>query len=114
MNSRPSLWFSASTASNKWVTLAAYHDLAATGVVVPDARQLNGVVWRYRLKDLYSSLFYRLNWNFLLPPPDISAARLAVQTVGAVADPDDPLPQRGEWPYMIRKAFKRLKARTGL
>jgi len=71
VNARPSLWFSASTAAGRRVTLAAYRDLAGEPPL-PETPQRDGVRWRYILKDLYAQAFYLRRRDFILPPPVLS------------------------------------------
>lgn len=92
INIRPSLWFSVSTASGKHVMLAAYHDLADTGVTLPEIPQKDGVRWRYGLKDMASAQFYRKSHDFVLPAPNIDAVGRARNQVSAVYALDDPAP----------------------
>lgn len=95
INPRPSLWFSASTASARYVTLAAYRALA--GLSAPtDTPQKQGVLWRYVLKDLYSSVFYRLKRSFLLPAPKTPSFLNLHRTTWAVFATDDPAPAFAE------------------
>lgn len=111
INPRPSLWFSVSTAAGKYLALAAYHDLAETGVAVPDEPQHMRVGWRYGAKDRYASLFYRLKADFVLPSPDVSAMKSAVSIVDAVKLADDPAPARAEWRRFARKLSVRMASR---
>lgn len=114
INARPSLWFALAGAAGQKLTLAAYHDLAGTGQVLPEAGQTDGVVWRFVFKDLYSAMFYRLRPGFLLPAPDTSARRAAVRHVYAVFATDDPAPLFAEWFQLTRKAVSRFARRAGL
>jgi D-aspartate ligase len=111
INPRPSLWFSASTAAGKHLALAAYHDLAETGVVLPDTPQRMGVGWRYGAKDLYASLFYRLTGDFILPAPDVSAMKSATNIVDAVNLADDRAPAWAERRNFARKFAGRIVTR---
>ena len=108
INPRPSLWFSASTAAGKTVALAAYRDLTGAGPLPEDRAQRNGVVWRYALKDSYSAAFYRFKKDFVLPPPDVSAARRASKRVFAVAVPGDRAPAWAEVKSYLRKGLQRI------
>lgn len=108
INARPSLWFSASTAADKSVVLAAYHDLADTGETVDDTPQRQGVRWRYASKDLWSQIFYKRTPSFILPAPDIEAAGPAQAKTNAVYASDDPKPAFSELLLFARKAFDRL------
>ncbi len=108
INPRPSLWFSASTAAGKTVALAAYRDLTGVGPLPEDREQRNGVVWRYALKDSYSAAFYRFKKDFILPPPDVTAARRASKRVFAVAVPGDWAPAWVEVKSYMRKGLQRV------
>lgn len=108
INPRPSLWFSASTAAGKTVALAAYRDLTGVGPMPEDREQVNGVLWRYVLKDCYSAAFYRLKKDFVLPPPDVTAARRARKRVSAVAVPGDWAPAWAEVKSYLRKGLQRV------
>jgi D-aspartate ligase len=108
MNARPSLWFSASTAAGKFVTLASYHELAQTGVRLEELPQLNDVCWRYVGKDLYSAAFYRVSRHFVLPPPDVASVKHARKRVSAVFVSDDPAPVLAEVFNMLRKLVRPL------
>ena len=110
INPRPSLWFSASSAAGRQITLAAYHDLAGTCMKVPDIAQNSGVLWRYGLKDLYASLFYKFRQNFVLPAPDVSAVKSATTFIDAVHCSDDPAPTWAERRNLARKLTGRLLA----
>lgn len=114
INARPSLWFALATGAGQRLTLAAYHDLAGTGQSLPETAQIDGVVWRYALKDMYSALFYRLRKGFVLLPPDISVAGGVRARVHAVFAPDDPRPMVAEWGHFVRKAISRLGRKAGL
>lgn len=96
VNPRPTLWFALSHAAGKRIALSAFNELAGRPPV-QDGPQEDGVVWRYLLKDAYSSLFYRLKGrDFVLAPPELDAALRPGRTVGPLYDPADPLPLWGE------------------
>lgn len=110
MNPRASLWFACATAADKLLVRAAYADL--TGATLPKEQpQRDGVVWRYGTKDAYSAAFYRLNKDFVLPPPDLRLARNAVRRVGAVWANDDLGPYRADILKLARKGLARLTLR---
>lgn len=110
INPRPSLWFSASTASGRFVTLAAYRAMA--GLSAPEDRpQKQGVLWRYALKDLFSSVFYRLKRDFLLPAPHTPSFLNFNRTTWAVFATDDPAPVLGELANFGRKGARALMSR---
>ena len=111
-NPRPSLWFSASTASGRTAALAAYCALA--GYEMPKAQDIvQGVQWRYGLKDLYSKLFYLRNRKFILPPPDLRAAGKPSRKIYAVFAWDDPRPAIGEVSANLRKLWQRILRKRG-
>lgn len=105
VNPRPSLWFSISEASDKKICLAAYNDIAC-GRIIFDSPQLNGVCWRYWIKDFYSVLFYRFNKNFVLPAPE-TVVKIVSKKTGPVFCPDDIRPLFTEWLISIKKLFSR-------
>lgn len=108
INVRPSLWFSISTAAGRRATLAEYYHLAQTGTRIPEHPQLQGVRWRYGMKDLYSAMFYRRKSDFILPRPDIEVCGPAIQKIGAVLTRDDPAPMIAELTNLLRKAVRRI------
>lgn len=108
INARPSLWFALATGAGQRLTLAAYHDLAGTGQLLPERVQTDGVLWRYALKDMYSALYYRFRKGFVLPTPDISVAGGVRSRVYAVFATDDPKPMVAEWMHFVRKALRRI------
>ncbi len=110
INTRPSLWFSITDPARRPTVLAAYRDLADLSPL-PEIPQSAGVRWRYGSKDLYSSLFYRLNTGFVLPVPDTGAVGPKKRGVKAVFAWDDPLPAVTELAGFARKAAKRLLRR---
>lgn len=96
VNPRPALWFALSHHAGKRVALAAFNDFAGRDAVA-ETEQLDGVRWRYLLKDLYSSLFYAVKGrDFILAAPAVEANKRAVQTIGPLFDRSDPLPVLGE------------------
>ncbi len=107
INVRPSLWFSLSGASGKPTVLAAYHDLAGTAADPSERPQLNGVRWRYALKDSWSTLFYRRRPSFILPAPDTEAVGPAARHVHAVYARDDAWPVLAEIRHLARKILQR-------
>jgi len=107
INTRPSLWFSVTDPAGVPVVIQAYRALAGLSPL-PDADQINGVRWKYGPKDLYSSLFYRLKSDFILPTPQIEAAGPAHIRTHAVFAWDDPKPALTELGNFARKAVRRL------
>jgi predicted ATP-grasp superfamily ATP-dependent carboligase len=92
INTRPSLWFAVSSGSGKRLSLAAYHDLCGSETVLAENDQSSGVTWRYALKDAYSAVFYRLNSEFVLPPPNLEPIGAPGPNVYPVFSWDDPMP----------------------
>lgn len=114
INARPSLWFALASGAGQHLALAAYYDLAGTGYLLPEKVQTDGVVWRYVLKDMYSTIFYRLRPDFVLPPPKTVVVGGVSARVYAVFASDDPRPMVAELGHFMRKALKRLTIRLGL
>jgi D-aspartate ligase len=114
INARPSLWFALATGAGQRLTLAAYPDLAGTGQSLPETAQTDGVVWRYALKDMYSTLFYRLRPGFVLPAPDITVAGGVRARAYPVFATDDWRPMVAEWGHFVRKAISRMGRKLGL
>jgi hypothetical protein len=108
INPRPSLWFSTSTAAHKSVALASYSDLTGALTLPQEREQDNGVLWRYALKDSYSTIFYKLNKGFVLPPPDIGPATYAHRRVSATSEVGDRAPARAELYNYVTKGVRRL------
>lgn len=110
VNPRPSLWFALAHHAGKRIALAAFNDLAGRAPV-PEREQEDGVLWRYLLKDLYSSLFYAVGGRgFVLAPPALDGARGALRTVGPIFDRSDPLPVWGELVnYGVKLASRALR-----
>jgi predicted ATP-grasp superfamily ATP-dependent carboligase len=108
INVRPSLWFSVTDPAGRPTVLSAYRDLAGLSPL-PQQAQVDGVRWRYALKDLYSRLFYIFKSGFVLPAPDIRAAGPAQRRTWAVFAWDDPVPALAELRNFAEKALNRLK-----
>jgi D-aspartate ligase len=114
INCRPSLWFSASTAADKFLSLAAYRDLTGSDVEVLEKEQKQGIFWRYAIKDAYSAAFYLLNHKFILPSPHLKACGMPHGTVNAVFSPDDPMPMFLElFDYAVRAPRRMLSGKFG-
>jgi predicted ATP-grasp superfamily ATP-dependent carboligase len=109
INVRPALWFSVSQASGRPVVLSAYRELAGEDPI-PEAPQVNGVRWRYGLKDLWSSWFYSRNPGFVLPPPNIEAVGPAIKSETPVASLNDPMPMVAEVAGFVEKGVRRALA----
>lgn len=112
INVRPSLWFSVSDAARKPVVLSAYRELAGVEEIPAEQPQIDGVRWRYGLKDSWSALFYARRRGFVLPPPDISSAGPAWHRLSAVWDPRDPGPALADLANLAYKAVTRVAARV--
>jgi len=108
INPRPSLWFGITSEAGKHLALAAYQELGAGSRTVPDGDQRTGVGWRFGIRDMYSSYFYRMTPEFILPPPDITPFNSASPIVDAVQCADDPKPARFERRKAARAVVKRL------
>lgn len=111
INVRPSLWFSISSGAAKQPVLAAYYRLAGLDVALPELPQQNGVRWRYLLKDLWSTWFYRANKNFILPPPDINTLGGSKKRISAVFSMDDPKPALAEINNFVAKGRQRVRSK---
>jgi hypothetical protein len=94
--------------AGKHLALAAYQELGAGSRTVPDGDQRTGVGWRFGIGDMYSSYFYRMTPEFILPPPDITPFNSASPIVDAVQCADDPKPARFERRKAARAVVKRL------
>lgn len=111
INVRPSLWFSISSGAAKQPVLAAYYRLSGLDVALPELPQQNGVRWRYLLKDLWSTWFYRANKDFILPPPDINTLGGSKKRISAVFSMDDPKPALAEINNFVAKGWQRLRSK---
>ena len=107
VNPRPALWASLSHHAGKRAVLAAFNDLGGRAEP-PEAGQIDGVVWRYLLKDLYSSAFYAWRGReFVLASPSLDG-RAAVRSCGPLFSRRDPLPILGELLNYARKLLRRI------
>lgn len=111
INVRPSLWFSISSGAAKQPVLAAYYKLAGLEVALSELPQQNGVRWRYLLKDLWSTWFYRANKDFILPPPEINTLGGSKKGIFAVFAMDDPKPALAEINNFAAKGWQRLRSK---
>jgi predicted ATP-grasp superfamily ATP-dependent carboligase len=108
INPRPTLWFQLSHAAGKRVLLAAANDLQGRPMPA-DLPQVNGMQWRYYLKDLVSACFYVFKGHsFLFPAPDLSAAGRVTARCWPVFDAADLMPALMEPVHYVAKAFKRF------
>ena len=95
VNPRPALWFALSHHAGKRIALAAFNDLQAAAAV-PEREQDDGVLWRYLFKDLYSSFFYAVREEFILPPPGARGRARSGPHRRPLFDRSDPMPVWGE------------------
>lgn len=107
MNPRPSLWFSATTGAGKTITLSAWAELAGEPSISENP-QLDGVEWRFQPKDFSSRVFYFINRDFVLPPPDHTGLPPPTRRISAVLTRDDPMPVFGELANFGRKIIARV------
>jgi len=110
INPRPTLWFNISHSAGKRFVQTAYQDLTCQALY-PQELQLDGVRWRYALKDLYSKFFYLIQGkDFIFPPPELTKHSLPVKKRSwAVFDRLDPLPTFVEPFQFTKKFFERQK-----
>lgn len=112
VNPRPSLWFSVATAAG--VPLVETAIAEARGQTLPEAaRQKEGVLWRYRPKDLASRLFYLWNRDFVLPAPDLTRQSPVQGRADVTSAWDDPMPSLGEVAGFASKLGRRLASKAG-
>ncbi|MEM9255724.1 MAG: hypothetical protein AAGA91_09760 [Pseudomonadota bacterium] len=107
INPRPTLWFQISHDARKRLAYRAYCDLTERPLP-PTVPQLNGVLWRYGLKDFSSMLFYKRHAGaFLLPPPRLNTGPAKIASSWPVFSMTDPLPFIAElWVY-VKKLLRR-------
>ena len=109
INPRPTLWFHLSNASGKRIVEMACRDLVGMSVE-PSLPQIDGVLWRYGLKDFYSKCFYALkSKGFVFLPPEIPAELGRNGRTWAVYDSQDPSPVYVEPLNYLRKFFSRMR-----
>lgn len=111
VNPRPSLWFSVSTGAGVPLVETAIAEARGTPLP-PAATQKDGVLWRYTAKDLATQVFYRLNRDFVLPPPDLSRKSPVTGRADVTGAWDDPMPPFGETITLAGKLAKRLISRN--
>ena len=108
VNPRPSLWFSISSSAGANLVESLVQS-------PPDQRsttvraQLDGVRWRYALKDVASRIFYASHPNFILSKPDIGRAGKANRKTNAVFAIDDFRPAISEISSYLAKAYARFR-----
>jgi len=110
INPRPTLWFSLTSAAGKRIFETACRDLA--GMPVADQSvQVNGILWRYALKDTYSALFYRAKGgSFIFPTPELQSGDNPVRgKTWPVFDSEDPLPTLAEPIQFLKKIVSRFR-----
>lgn len=111
INVRPSLWFSISESANRPVVYAAYRALAGLAPVAEEP-QIQGVRWRYLLKDLYSAVFYLRRKDFVLPAPEVDAVGAASNRTSPVMDLSDAKPVLAESWNFLQKALLRFTSQA--
>lgn len=110
VNPRPSLWFS--TATRAGVRLVETAIAEARGAPLPPAaEQKDGVLWCSATKDIASRMFYVLNRDFVLPPPDASRQAAVTDHASATSSWDDPAPGLSEFVGFVGKMTKRMIGR---
>jgi len=107
INPRPSLWFSASTSAGVYLIAEMIHDLFGLDSA-PSCRQREGVTWKYTIKDIYSSLFYKFKSDFILPPPVMPSSTSWISRSEVVGTFGDPFPLLADVSLFIRKFIKRF------
>jgi D-aspartate ligase len=108
INPRPTLWFQLSHASGKRVVETACRDFAGLPFEM-SSPQVDGVLWRYALKDISSKLFYLLKGKgFVFPSPEIPVKLGRNGRTWAVYDQDDTSPIYAEPLNYLRKFFARM------
>lgn len=110
VNPRPSLWFSAATASGVPLVETAIAE-AFDRSLPPMLQQKEGVVWRYGLKDVVSKLFYLRNPDFVLPPPEMNRKKRGTGRADVTTAWDDPMPALYEGVGFVQKLVNRLGSR---
>lgn len=108
INVRPSLWFAISSFSGKRPVFQSYCRLANLEIDLPESEQIQGVRWRYLLKDFWSAVFYKKNKNYVLPEPVTNSVGPNFVTCPAVFSFDDPKPALAEILFFIVKAWRRI------
>ncbi|MFK7891731.1 MAG: ATP-grasp domain-containing protein [Granulosicoccus sp.] len=107
INPRASLWFSISTAAG--IPLIGTAVAEATGTAMPAMiKQIDGVRWRYGLKDVSSKIFYIRRPDFVLPAPDVNRSGRAKKRADVVWTWNDPMPVVGELVSFILKGASRV------
>ncbi|RIJ20459.1 hypothetical protein D1224_15175 [Henriciella barbarensis] len=110
INPRPSLWFSVSTYSNSKI-VESYLNSDRDTETSSSARQLDGVRWRYWLKDVASRLFYATHRDFILGAPNSERSGPARAHTSAVFSITDPRPALSEIASYAAKGFNRISRR---
>jgi predicted ATP-grasp superfamily ATP-dependent carboligase len=109
INPRPTLWFGVTHAAGRRIVETACRDLVGLPVNA-HTPQVDGIVWRYALKDIYSRLYYRFKGkHFILPPPEIDGSDVRVNgRTWPVFDLSDPLPALIEPIQFLKKLTGRM------
>jgi predicted ATP-grasp superfamily ATP-dependent carboligase len=110
INPRPTLWFHITHTANKRIAYAAYRDLQSLSIP-SEVPQKEGILWRYALKDIYSSIFYVMKKrSFIFPPPQVGKkwGQKTQTDSWAVFDKHDPVPTVAELFNYFHKAMQRF------
>lgn len=111
INPRPTLWFSLTNACGKRIVETACRDLADLPFA-EQVPQVNGILWKYALKDAFSAMFYRFRGKgFIFPSPDTHSGPDPIcGKAWPVFDPDDLLPTLAEPMQFVKKITSRLRS----
>lgn len=108
INPRTSLWFSVSEAAGCPVVQQSYLDVVAPASAPLGCEQLDGVRWRYWLKDTYTQIGYLLRPRAAFPKPRMNDAGPVAKRTWAVYESSDPMPAFVEPLGLVRKFLRRL------
>ncbi|MCI5144830.1 MAG: hypothetical protein D3923_04715 [Candidatus Electrothrix sp. AR3] len=109
INPRATLWFNISNQAGKRFAQTAYLDMIGNKIN-DEVKQSDGVVWRYVLKDIYSTFFYLYKGGrFIFPPPEMKKKYRVPQSSRswAVFNRRDPLPAFIEPLQFLNKLIQR-------
>jgi len=108
MNPRPSLWFSAATATGRFLVFRQLDEWFGEAVHRPQLPGSDGVTWRYAIKDRLALRAHRRGAVVpAIPAPDVRPAD-GHPTTWAVYARNDPGPAWRELAVYVRKAMGRL------
>ena len=108
INPRTSLWFSVSEASGCPVVQQSYLDLAQPDCAPLRHKQIQGIRWRYWLKDTATQTGYFLRPKPVFPLPKMTDAGPVTSKVWAVFESGDARPAMTEPFNLARKLVRRL------